>query len=92
MKKAIGCAPFDLVYVIQARLPQNNLNEMYKFVQLYEDDIVDEMKLRMDDILQLEETRRNSFAQNAKIQSQMKHLYDKRTTKRKFEIGDVVLM
>lgn len=25
VKKAIGCAPFDLVYGIQARLPQNNL-------------------------------------------------------------------
>ena len=25
MKKAIGGAPFDLVYGIQARLPQNNL-------------------------------------------------------------------
>ena len=53
MKKAIGCTPFDLVYGIQARLPQNNLKEMYKFVQLYEDDIIDEMHLRMDDILQV---------------------------------------
>lgn len=32
MKKDIGCGPFDLVYGIQARLPQNNLKEMYKFV------------------------------------------------------------
>lgn len=50
MKKAIRCAPFDLVYGIQARLPQNNLKDMYKFIQLYEDDIIDEMQLRMDDI------------------------------------------
>ena len=28
MKKAIGCAPFDLVYGVQARLPQNSLKEM----------------------------------------------------------------
>ena len=53
MKKEIGCAPFDLVYGIQARLPQNNLKEMYKFVQIYEDNIIDEMQLRMNDILQL---------------------------------------
>ena len=46
----------------------------------------------MDDILQLEETRRESSAQNTKLQSQMKNLYEKRTTKRKFEIGDMVLM
>ena len=67
MKKAIGCAPFDLVYGIQARLPRNNLKEMYKFVQLYEDDIMDDMQLRMDDTLQLEETWRNSSAQNVKM-------------------------
>ena len=42
---------------------------MYKFIQLYEDDIIDEMKHRMDDILQLEETRRESSIQNAKLQS-----------------------
>ena len=40
---------------------------MYEFVQVYEDDVVDEMQLRMDDILQLEETRRESSVQNAKL-------------------------
>ena len=39
---------------------------MYKFFQLYEDDIFDEMQPRMDEILQLEETRRESSVQNAK--------------------------
>ena len=92
VKKAIGCAPFDLVYGIQARFPQNNLKEMYKFVKLFEDDIVDDMQIRMDDILQLEETKRNSSDQNVKMQLQMKHLYDKRATERKFNIGDLVLM
>jgi hypothetical protein len=43
VKKAIGCVPFDLVYGIHARLPQNNLLEMCKFVQVYDDDINDEM-------------------------------------------------
>ena len=92
VKKAIGCAPFDLVYGIQARLPQNNLKEMYKFIQLYESDIVDDMQLRMDDILQLEETRRESSILNAKLQSQVKHLYDKQAMERRFEIGDMILM
>ena len=92
MKKAIGCAPFDLVYGIQARLPQNNLKEIYKFIQVYEEDIVNDMQMRMDDIMQLEEARRGSSDRNAKIQLQMKHLYDKRATERKFNIGDLVLM
>ena len=42
---------------------------MYKFVQIYEDDIIDEMQLKMDDILWLEETRRDSSIQNEKLQS-----------------------
>lgn len=92
MKKAIRCAPFDLVYGIQAKLPYNNLREMYKFVHLYEDDITDEMQLIMDDIIQLEEARRDSSIQNAKLQSHMKNLYDKRAIDRKFEIGDMVLL
>ena len=46
----------------------------------------------MDDILQLEETRRDAFIQNVKLQSQMKNLYDKRTIERKFEIDDMVWM
>ena len=65
---------------------------MYKFIQLYENDIVDDMQLRMDEILQLEETRRESSILNVKLQSQMKHLYEKRTIERKFEIGDMILM
>ena len=48
---------------------------MYKFFQLYGDDIVDKIQLRMDDILQLEETRREYSIQNTKLHSQIKHLY-----------------
>ena len=43
VKKAISVAPFDLVYGIHARLPQNNLMNLYKFVQKYDDDIIDDM-------------------------------------------------
>lgn len=58
VKKSTGCAPFDLVYGIRARLPQNNLIGMYKFVQFYDGDVIDEMQARMNDILELDETRR----------------------------------
>lgn len=43
VKKAIGCAPFDLVYGMLSRLPQNNLMKMYKFVQTYNNDIDNDM-------------------------------------------------
>ena len=43
MKKEIGFEPFDIVYGIQERLPQNNLMNLYKFFQKYDDDIIDDM-------------------------------------------------
>ena len=43
VNKAIGVAPFDIIYGIHARLPQNNLMNFYKFVQKYDDDITDDM-------------------------------------------------
>ena len=57
-KKAIKCAPFDLVYGIHARLPQHNLIGMYKFSQLYNEDLDDDMKLRIDELIRLDEERR----------------------------------
>lgn len=92
VKKEIGCAPFDLVYGIHARMPQNNLLEMYKFVQLYDDDIDDEMQLRIEDLIRLDETRRESASKNAKLQLQVKNLYDKKTVERRFEPDDLVLI
>ena len=55
VKKAIGVDPFDLVYGIHARLPQNNLMNLYKFVQKYDDDITDDMQERMDELVGLYE-------------------------------------
>lgn len=51
---------------------------MYKFVQLYDDDIDDEMQLRIEDLITLDETRRESVSENPKLQLQVKNLYDKR--------------
>ena len=92
VKKAIGAAPFDLVYGINARLPQNNLMSLYKFVQKYDDDITDDMQERMDELVELYEQRKDATIKNAKLQHQMKYLYDKKAIDRKFEPDDMVLM
>ena len=68
MKKAIGVAPFDIVYGIQARLGQNNLMNLYKFVQKYDDDIIDDMQERLDELVGLSEHRRDVVAKNGKLQ------------------------
>lgn len=74
IKKAIGCAPFDLVYGIHARLPQNNLMEMYKLVQTCDNDIDDDMQLRIEALMELDEARRESNTRNTKLQMQVKNL------------------
>lgn len=65
---------------------------MYKFIQVYDSDVVDDTQLRMDDILQLDETRRDASAQNAKLQAQMKYLYDRKASERKFQLEEMVLL
>lgn len=49
------------------------------------------MQLRMEDIMQLDETRRDASTNNVKLQAKVKHLFDKRATERKFHPGDLVL-
>ena len=68
VNKAIGVAPFDIVYGIQARLPQNNLMNLYKFVQKYDEDITDDMQERMDELVGLNEHRKDATTKNAKLQ------------------------
>ena len=46
----------------------------------------------MNDILQLDETRRDASIKNDKLQVQVKPLYDKKELERKFELEDLVLL
>ena len=43
LKKVIGIAPFDVVYGIQERISQNNLLGLYNYIQMYDEDIIDDM-------------------------------------------------
>ena len=92
VKKAIGVAPFDMVYGIQARMPQNNLMGLYNYIQMYDEDIIDDMQERLDELVGLTETRKEASIRNQKLQLKVKALYDKRTMNKKFENGDLVLM
>lgn len=65
---------------------------MYKFIQAYEEDLNDEMRVRMDELIQLEEVRRDAHERNETLRRQCKKLFDKRATHRSFEVDDLVLM
>ena len=67
VKKAIGVASFDLVYGIQARMPQNNLVGHYNYIQLYDEDITDDMQERLDELVGLTKTRKEASLHNQRL-------------------------
>lgn len=91
MKKATSYSPFGLVYGLEARLPQNNVLKMYKFAQEYDEEICDDMQHRINNLVQLDESRREAQVKNLKMQLQVKHLYDRKDSPKKFEVNNMVL-
>ncbi|XP_057825950.2 uncharacterized protein LOC131037778 [Cryptomeria japonica] len=92
IKKAIGKSPFELVYGSKARTPINNLLPVYKFIDennLQMSDLVEE---RMDMLAELDESREDAHKKNLKLQQKSKYLFDKKTSERKFEINNLVLL
>ena len=65
---------------------------LYNYIQMYDEDIIDNMQGRMDELVGLAETRREASLKNQKLQLHVKTLYDKRTVSKKFGDGDLVLM
>lgn len=92
VKKALGFAPFDIGYGIQAQLPHNNLMRLHRFIQKYDDEIIDDMQERMNELVGLDEKRKDASVKNAKLQLQMKHLFDRKIVERKFQVDELVLM
>lgn len=71
MKKAIGVTPFDIVYRIQERMPQNNLVGLYNYIQMYDKEIIDYMQEKLDELVGLTETRKEASLRNQKLQLQV---------------------
>ena len=92
VKKAIGVATFDLVNGIQDRIPQNSMTGLYNYIQIYDDEIIDDMHQRIDELAGLVETRKEASVRSMKLQLQTKNLYDRRTVIKKFQPEDLVLM
>jgi hypothetical protein len=55
------------VYGQEARIPTNNMLQMYKFIQEYDDDILDDMQVRINVMIELGETRRVDQKNNIKM-------------------------
>lgn len=69
----------------------NNLLPIYKFLQAEDMELSEPMEDRMIQLVEVEEIITLAHKRNLKIQLQSKYLFDKRTTLRSFQIGDLVL-
>ena len=59
---------------------------------MHDDEIIDDMHQRIDELARLVETRKEASIRNMKLQLQKKHLYDRRTIIKKFQPEDLVLV
>ena len=65
---------------------------LYNYIQIYDDEIIDDMHQRIDELAGLVETRKEASVRSMKLQLQTKNLYDRRTVIKKFQPEDLVLM
>ena len=59
---------------------------------MYDEENIDDLQERMDELVGLNKTRKQAFAKNIKLQLYTKNLYDKKVVAKKFEPNDLVLM
>jgi len=91
IKQSTGKSPFELVYGLDVTLPIHLKIPTYQLLQHFTNDqnAVDE---RINQFIQLDETRREAFTQSIKSQDKMKRAFDKGAKERNFQKHDVVLL
>jgi hypothetical protein len=90
-KSATSKSPFEIVYGLEARLPVHLRLPTYDSVQDFSTE-QDAVQNRVNQIIELDESRRNAYNQNCKSQSKVKKAFDKSTRQRDFIVGDTVLL
>jgi ribonuclease HI len=90
-KAATGKSPFELVYGLEARLPIHLSLPTYGSV---EDSSTgqDAFQNRVNQVIELDETRRKAFDQICRNQSKVKKAFDMSARQRDFIVGDTVLL
>lgn len=91
VKFATKASPYLLVYSLRARLPIHIEYPALRVLQQYSDNIKP-LQVRMNELLNLEETREKSYAKSMKRQEVIKRWFDKKKASTiTFREGDLVL-
>jgi hypothetical protein len=90
-KSATRKSPFELVYGLDVTLLVHLKLPVYQFVQKYSLD-EDFHQNRIDQIIELDESRRKAFDQSIINQEKVKKTFDKSSRQSDFQTGDIVLL
>lgn len=82
---------FELVYGLDVTLPVHLRLPAYQLLQIFTSD-KDVVQCRIDQIVELGETRRRAFEHCCKIQSKLKRNFDKSSRNRMFSNNNMVLL
>ncbi|XP_059075423.1 uncharacterized protein LOC131875342 [Cryptomeria japonica] len=92
IKKGIGTSPFEIVYRSKSRMPVNNMMPVYKFIHENDLEMSDPLRERMEQLAELDGARNDAHKRNLKMQQRSKYLFDKRASKRKFKVNELVML
>jgi hypothetical protein len=90
-KTSTGKNPFELVYGLEAKLPVNLQIPILRFGQHYATD-GEAIQGRINQLIELDETRRNALGQMERNQEKIKNTFDHKAKERNFAEGDLVLV
>jgi transposase InsO family protein len=92
-KSATGKSPFELVYGLEVTLPVHLRLPVYQLLQgLSTDSDQEAYQCRMNEIIELDESRRKAFDQIVRNQDKVKRTFDKSSRPRNFQKDDTVLL
>ena len=90
-KKSTRKSPFELVYGLTATSPVSMQIPIFRMISEYGIE-GEEMEQRINQIIELDESRRASLDQALRHQESMKGTFDKSAKPRPFKVGDTVLL
>eukprot|EP00253_Pinus_taeda_P006548 PITA_06548 len=89
-KKSIGTSSFELVYGVDTIFPSSLTAPVVKLLQ-EADSEEDPMQRRLNQMVHLQQTRKEVFKNTSKLQEKIKKIYDRKEKVDKFHVDDVVL-